>query len=338
MIGFRSIFLPAAALALTLIPVNSHSKEINWSKAEASRLTLFYPGVTSWEFLTSEDHRLGGREIKQGRKECRHCHVSKEGELDLKADEIAAGTVKMKRSHNPFEPEPMPGRKGVITAKVQAAYDADYLYIRAEWESKGAGWNQKKSPSAIPDRASIQLNKSDVYFRKYGCFIACHNDLNTMPSSPSKKEVESNPLYKALNRDDVRLYAFYAKTSWSEPKSEKDLSKKLKEGGRIDLRSVELGEKAATPYNGWVFDDRRWEDGVTPEASGEWAGGKYTAVFKIKLKTKDPYDVSVSDGEAVSAGIAIHEDGAAKRKHYVSFPFTVGLGTDADVKAMKAAD
>lgn len=340
MIGFRSIFLPIAAFALALLPVKSHSqvKDINWSKAEASRLTLFYPGVTSWEFLISDDHRLGGREIKQGRKDCRHCHLSKEGELDLKADEIAAGTVKMKRSHNPFEPEPLPGKKGTLTAKVQAAYDSDYLYIRAEWESKGAGWNQKKSPSSVPDRASIQLNKSEMYFKKYGCFISCHDDLNTMPLSPSRKEVEANPYYKALGRDDVRLYAYYARTSWSEPKSEKDLSKKLKDGGRIDLRSVEFVEKSAAPLNGWVFDDRRWEEKAAPEGAGEWGGGRYSAVFKVKLNSKEEHDVAVNGGEAVSVGLAIHEDGASKRKHYVSFPFTIGLGTDADIKALKVSD
>ena len=51
----------------------------DWTKAPGADVTLFYPGVASWEFLTSDDHRLGGREIIQARKDCRHCHLGKGG-------------------------------------------------------------------------------------------------------------------------------------------------------------------------------------------------------------------------------------------------------------------
>lgn len=304
----------------------------DWPRASGMDVTLFYPGVASWEFLTSDDHRLGGREIKQMRKDCRHCHLGKSGELDLKADEIAAGSVKMKRSHNPFEPEPLPGKKGLLPANVKAAYDNEYLYIKVEWDSKGAGWSKGAKK---PDRVSLQINKAETAFKKYGCFITCHNDLNTMPESPTKKEVSANPYYGGQQRDDVRLYAYYARSAWDQRRPEGELSKKLKDGGRIDLVSVEFENGAAAAHDGWVFDDRRWED-KAGEASGVYTKGKYAAEFKLKLKTKDQFDLDLAEGDVVSIGVAVHDDGASKRKHYVSFPITIGLGAAADIKAEKA--
>lgn len=329
----------AGVCLLLLLASPCPAKEINWGGVPAANITLFYPGVASWEFLLSDDHRLGAHEIKQGRKDCRHCHLSREGELDLKADEIAAGAVRMKRSHNPFEPEPITGKKGTISARVQAAYDNENIYIRVEWESKGSGWHKK--PGGLPDRVSLQLNRSETTFKKYGCFIGCHNDLNTMPASPSKKEVKANAYYKALDRDDVRLYAFYTRSSWSSRLGQKELEKKLKGGGRIDLWSLELDNGTATPFSGWIFDDRRWDDKPAIDGSALWSGNRYTAVFKRSRLTKGDLDIQVKEGEVLTTGLAIHDDGVEKRRHYVSFPFTIGIGKNAgasDITASKFPD
>jgi cytochrome c-type protein NapC len=254
------MFLPFLFVALFLSPAHGAPGEADWSKIGQKEVTLFYPGVASWEFLNGDDHRLGAREIKKGKKDCRHCHMSKEGELDLKAAEIAAGSMKMKRSHNPFEPEPLAGKKGTMKVLVQAAYDADNVYVRVEWDSKGSGWRTKGDP----DRVSIQMNRDEPSFAKYGCFISCHNDLNTMPSSPSKKIVAANPAYNG--REDVRLYAFYAKSSWDTPKP--GGAARMKDG-LIDLKSIEFEGGKATYRDGWVFDDRGWEEKDSP-GTGSW--------------------------------------------------------------------
>jgi len=335
----RLTVLYAIALLLMAMPSAALAAKVQWSDVGSTSIVMFYPGAASWDFLNSEDHRLGGRDIKRVRKECKHCHLSNAGELDLKADEIAAGTIKMKRSHNAFEPEPIPGKKGTMTVEVKAAYDDDYLYIRLEWASKGRGWQQAKGADSVPDRASVQLNAVDKHFRKYGCFITCHNDLNTMPASPSKKEVAADPYYSKLGRDDVRLYAFYTRSSWKEHKSDAELAKILKERGRIDLRSVELQGGASTAYDGWIFDDRRWEEGQSADATGSWNSGRYTVEFKVRLNSTDPDDVHISEGGVVNAGFAIHDGGVRKRKHYVSFPYSIGIGAeDADIRAAKISN
>ncbi|MEK7679274.1 MAG: ethylbenzene dehydrogenase-related protein [Deltaproteobacteria bacterium] len=324
-----------AALAALAAPAASGATEVNWSAVRPVGLTLFYPGAASWEFVTGEDHRLGSREIKRERKDCRYCHLSKAGELDLKADEIASGKLHMKKSRDLFEPNPTPGKLGTLDAMVQAAYDKDFIYIRVEWPSKGASWRAKNAPGVIRDRVSLQLNNASAAFRKYGCFISCHDDLTAMPKAHSKKEITSDPYYSKLGRDDVRLYAFYARDSWSKRKSEKELERLLSAGYSIDLWSAEFIEASVHALDGWILEDRLWEDNASIEASGGWSDNRYAAVFKRALKAKDGQDIDIKEGDVFSFGLAVHDDATAKRRHYVSFPFTVGIGADADIKAVR---
>lgn len=327
--------LAFAALAALAAPAASEATEVNWSAVKPAGLTLFYPGATSWEFVTGEDHKLGSRQVKQEKKDCRYCHLSKAGELDLEADEIASGKLQMKKSRAPFEPDPAPGKIGTLEATVQAAYDRDFIYIRVEWPSKGASWRAKNTSAVVKDRVSIQLNKASAAFRKYGCFISCHNDLSTMPGAPAKKEISSDPYYSKLGRDDVRLYAYYARDSWSKRKSEKEIERLKGAGYSIDLWSAEFIEASVHALDGWILEDRLWEDNASVEASGGWSDNRYAAVFKRTLRAKDRDDIDIKEGDVFSFGLAVHDDAAAKRRHYVSFPFTLGVGANADIKAVK---
>jgi len=332
---FKKVVCGALACLLVSVALSANAARPDWKKIQSTDVLLFYPGVTSWEFLTSDDHRLGAREIKRTRRNCRHCHLSKDGELDLKAGDIAAGSIRMKRSHKAFEPEPTPGKKGTLHAAVSAAYDDEYFYLRVEWDSKGTGWLSK--PGAAPDRVSVQLNAGEPSFRRYGCFVTCHNDLNTMPNSPSQKEVSGNKFYGKLKRDDVRLYAYYARNSWSEPKTAAELETLLKAGARIDLLSIEFLNGKGLVDAGWVFDDRVLDRKPSAESPGAFTSGRYTAVFKKKLVSEEPNAVRLKPGDVFTIGLAIHDDGASKRKHFVSFPVTVGLGTSADIEAERVA-
>jgi cytochrome c-type protein NapC len=331
-----------AALSLSAAPNATAAHDIDWESISPATITLFYPGRASMEFLVSDDHRLGGRNIKQGKKNCRRCHLSKKGELDLKADEIADGTARMKRSRIPFEDKPLRNKKGVLLASIKAAYDSEYIYMRLSWPSAGRGWAGVAGEDTIkPERVSIQLNKSENYFRRYGCFITCHNDLNTMDKAPTKDLVRAYPYYAGLKRDDVRLYAYYTRNgAWNKMKSKAELEGILKKGGLMDLWSVKLRNKTSTAMDGWVFEDRRWEKKSDLTAQATWngeVGGRYIVDIKRKLTTENVTDVQLKDGDLMTIGVAIHDDDTEKRRHYVSFPMTVslGAGTDADITARK---
>ncbi len=327
------LFFTFIATVTALGPLNLHGAEIDWSRLASKSITLFYPGRTSWEFLTSDDHRLGARFIARKKRNCAHCHLSPSGELDLIADEIAAGTAKMKRSRIPFEDDPIPGKPGILYANMQAAYDNDYLYVRIEWESRGRSWRRNADP---PDMVSIQMNKLSPSFKKYGCFITCHKDLDTMPDSPPPEELSKVPYYKGLDRRSVRLYAYYTRSGvWKDIKPEPELKKLLHKEGLIDLWNIELKSGTVTARDGWIFEDRRWDDSTDVQGSGGWKDGRYSVVLKRKLSTGDREDVQLKQGDIVYVGIAIHDDGAAKRKHYVSFPIAIGIDTKAGIRAVR---
>lgn len=316
------------------------AKDVNWDKVGSQKITMFYPGVVSWEFLNSEDHSLGGRNIKKGKKNCSDCHIGKDTGLDLRANNIVNGALKMKKSQKTFEPEPISGKKGLLDLNLQAAYDEEYIYLRFQWPSSGASWNNPKvAEEGFPDRVSIQLNRAndkEEFLSRYGCFRTCHNDLNSMPESPSKDAVKKQPYYGALKRDDVRLYAYYTRSgAWDDIKKPDELKGFLKDDGLIDVWEAGVKGKEALAQDGWILEDRRDDDKEDIKAEVNFENGKYTMTIKRKLKTDDPKDIQLKEGDVVVSGIAIHDDKTSHRKHYVTLPFTIGLGVEGNVKAEK---
>lgn len=321
----------AAGLGL-LAPGGTKGAEVNWGSINPHKVKLFYPGAASWEFLNSKDHGVGMVPVVKRKKACPECHIDKAGNLDVRAAEIANGSLSMKASKKPFEPSPTEGKPGFLDADIQAAYDDENLYLRMQWNSAGKTW---KGESASPDRVSIQMNSSQDEFSKYGCFVTCHVDQNSMPESPSKEKVAKHPLYSKLKRDDVRLYAFYSRNDgWDSVKDSKEIDEIAKNGGLIDLCEATFKGKGVETRDGWILEDRE-EDHKDIEGSGNWENGKYTVTLKRKLNTSDAKDIELKNGTAFTVGIAIHDDKAKLRKHYVSYPLSIGLGAEGTVKATK---
>jgi cytochrome c-type protein NapC len=309
----------------------------DWKKVPSSRVTLFYLGLASWEFLLSPDHALGGKNMNRAKSPCSRCHIDEEGKFDMLADDIAAGTFKMKKTQKPMEPEPIPGKKGFMDVSIQAAYDAEFIYLRVVWDSPGSSAkNPDLAKKGLADRASVQLNTASAHFTKYGCFISCHDDSATMPGSPSKEEVKKHPYYSAIGRDDVRLYSFNTRSGgWADLIDKKGLDGLLAEGALTDLWEVSFAGGGVEADDGWVLEDRQSDEKDDVEAGGGWSTGKYTVVFKRKLATGDKRDVELKEGGEVNISLAIHDGRMGGRKHYVSLPQTIGLGTDGDIKALK---
>lgn len=101
--------------------------------------------------------------------------------------------------------------------------------------------------------------------------------------------------------------------------------------GSFDLMQWRSGDGGKVA-DGTVSDKRSMEGGkagVTAEASK--TGDTYTVTFTRKLAG----GVSLAPGKAVPFGIGIHADNSAARFHHVSLEYTLGIGTDGDVKAVK---
>jgi hypothetical protein len=67
---------------------------------------------------------------------------------------------------------------------------------------------------------------------------------------------------------------------------------------------------------------------------GTWADGAYTLVWRRKLDTGHPADDKILKvGGTYTVSFAIHDDNVTTRFHHVSFPLTLGIGVDAEIKA-----
>lgn len=71
-------------------------------------------------------------------------------------------------------------------------------------------------------------------------------------------------------------------------------------------------------------------------ASGIWKNGMWTVELKRKLNTRHPDDIRLEKGKRYDIGVSVFDDHVSNRRHYVNLPpLTLGLGTDADIIAVK---
>lgn len=70
-------------------------------------------------------------------------------------------------------------------------------------------------------------------------------------------------------------------------------------------------------------------------AIGAWKDGTWTVVLVRPLGLANDDDKALKEGGVYSVAFAVHDDNITTRGHFVSFVTTLGLGADADIKAVK---
>lgn len=75
--------------------------------------------------MISAAHKAGAAGVLDG-KNCRDCHAGEEKDM---GDVIVSGQK--------LEPTPLPGKPGTAKVSIQAAFDAENLYLRARWADDG---------------------------------------------------------------------------------------------------------------------------------------------------------------------------------------------------------
>jgi len=257
--------------------------KINWSKIPATRVTLFYPGQSSLEWLSSDAHEGAGKSVKAG-KACSSCHDEKDAEKELGEKLVKAG---------PLEPMPVAGKEGHKDLKVQAAFDDKNAYIRMQWKTQndypgtehqylrfdGHEWKvwgfpkldkivqDRQMMGVYEDRMSITIDDGKVKgFAQQGCWLSCHDGQRDMKNQFTKEEVAANPMLKAVKKNDVRKYLPDSRTNpydWKTGKSVEELAKIKAAGGFVDLiqwrahRSYPVG----MADDGYVLEWRNSDDG-----------------------------------------------------------------------------
>jgi hypothetical protein len=145
----------------------------DWAKVETTKVFVFHPGTTPWQWVTTKGKHGGSRGLIRG-ETCVGCHM--EG-TDLNLD--------MARISSEFEPSGSP-KTMIYPVKLQAAYDAENLYVRLTFTPPAGGFDKGDKENEL--KATVLLADPAVPMgSQVGCWATCHSDARTMPSADSKK-------------------------------------------------------------------------------------------------------------------------------------------------------
>ncbi|MGZ8499200.1 MAG: ethylbenzene dehydrogenase-related protein [Candidatus Binatia bacterium] len=262
----------------------------DWEKIPAKTVTLFYPGQTSWEFLTSPAHP-GAPAIDSG---CATCHTGQEKALGAKL--VQAG---------PRENDPIAGKIPSIDLTVRAAYDAEFAYFQFRWPTQAphamhtlwrydgkqwVPWGGEKPEAtkkgilpSYEDRLAIILDEPNnvpaydgagATFSQVGCWMTCHNSMRAMPNDVPRKAIDPHPYWGAKGRrvGDIRKYLLITRTAqddagaWDKVKPAADLAKLKSAGKFLELWQWRAARSNAIGYasDDWVMEYRNGDAGRSP--------------------------------------------------------------------------
>ncbi|MDP3671603.1 MAG: ethylbenzene dehydrogenase-related protein [Telluria sp.] len=277
-----SLAMLSAGNALAVDPAS-----IDWGSVPVTSIPLFYPGQSTYQWLRSTAHEGYKRTITG--TGCFACHEDQEAKM---------GDAMVKA--NKLEPMPVKGKNGVLPLAVQVAYDQENAYFRFQWKTSnkyagdahpylrfdGKEWKQYgfpkldavvqkgEQPGIYEDRMSMLIDDGSVPgFAKQGCWLTCHDGMRDNPKQAAAADVKANPLYKALDKNDVRKYLPSTRSddaaSWGKGKSPDEIAKIKAAGGFLDL--IQWRAHRSNPVgmadDGYVLEYRKSDAGKDPFGS-----------------------------------------------------------------------
>ncbi len=307
---------------------------IDWAAVPGADMKLFYPGQASFEWVQNGRSHGGARPLTKGGDQCSTCHAK---ELDTIGNNIVAG--------GELEPTPIPGKRGVIDATVQAAHDDENLYIRMQWPDAG------HNPAPFVDggkmdpdnqiKVAMMITGTGIELGdQVGCWASCHADNSYMPFDPGAEAIAANgdvsgrlstqdtvTKYISESRTEVEIKGRRGKAlgGWDKLQAAEQIEQYLADGTYLDLMRV-YADGSAT--NGYLLEQRVVNDGEIA-ASASLDAGVWTVVFTRPLNSGAPGDVPLEAGQTYTVGFAIHDDFAAARFHHVTLDTSLALDDDS---------
>ena len=337
---------PVEAAAPAAKPSKSSSSKVSWTGVEAADIVLFFPGQASMEWVMKGSDHGGKRAFMTGDR-CFDCH--EEEEIDI-GEAIVSGEK--------LEPTPIPGKRGGIKMKVQAAHDAKNLYMRFQWDDAkhapvpfvSGGKMDPKNPMklAVMLTTDSEDDPQVEFAERAGCWQSCHHDANNMPHEPDKALLKSSPQAKQLDLSGgFTKYLKESRTSieiegknnkkrggWDKLKSKAEIDALLKKGSFMDLLRYKSG--TGESEDGYILAERVMTGGQGVSFTGSLEGGVWTVEMTRKLTSDKLGDVSMATDKMYNIGFAIHDDYSNSRFHHVSLGFKLGFDNeDAEINAIK---
>jgi nitrate/TMAO reductase-like tetraheme cytochrome c subunit len=318
------------------------SPGVDWGKAPARLINIFYPGQSSMEWVLSKNHS-GKRAFKSGDR-CVECHD--EETVDI-GELVASGEHEYLAETETL----IPGKRGSIPVSVRASHDGENLYMRFQFPETA------HKPAPFVDggkmdkdnqlKLAIMFATDDVtYADRAGCWGTCHHDAKGMPHAPAADALGESAL--ALNLEEgVSKYITESRSKieikgrggkklggWDKLKDEADIKAELDAGHYMDLIRYQAG--TGKTEDGYILEQRYMDGGQGAEFTSNLADGTWTILMKRKLVSDKPGDISLQADQVYNLGFAIHDDYSNGRYHHVSLGYKLGFDNEeAEVNAVK---
>ncbi len=293
-------FAPLWAAAALL---SQSAAAVDWQNVPGQRITLFYPGQASWEWLLT-DHE-GSADIRSGQF-CRHCHNGMQAEMGQK---LVSGAL--------MEPEPIAGKPGSVEAEIKTAHDRDKFYLRLSWSAVPFGGD--KSYPEFEAMTSLMLDDGTVpEIARGGCFGACHADLDGMADSDGANNVDK---YLVKSRSKMTRHG-----GGDHIKPQAELDGLLASGFFSEIWQARLNRgQDAEVTSGYILETRHLHARSGVAAKAEFRDGIWAVEFSRSLTSNGPDFKSLEAGKTYTLGFAIHDAYVRGRRHYVSLGYTLRL-------------
>lgn len=215
----KHISTPALGLLMALLAGGVHAAAPDWSKVPSKKITVFYPGVSPIEWITTGTEHGGARALKKG-ETCASCHDAETADMGKK---MVTGQK--------LEPSVIKGKAGSIPVQVQAANDGANLYLRFTWKQPTGGADKMDKDNAVKLAFMLEDNKVDRAALS-GCWETCHVDARTMPEGKDDKKT------KYVVGGSLASGKFYDLLQWTSKGTKHDgyvADKRVMEGGKALL-------------------------------------------------------------------------------------------------------
>jgi hypothetical protein len=213
----------AFALSLALLAGGVYAAAPDWTKTPSRKITVFYPGVSTIEWMVIGSEHGGARAMKKG-ETCASCH-----------DAEAADMGKKMVTGQKLEPTVIKGKAGSIPVVVQAANDGSNLYLRFTWKQPAGGADKMDKDNAVKLAFMLEDNKVERA-NLSGCWETCHTDVRTMPDGKDDKKT------KYVAGGSLASGKYYDLLQWT--------SKGTKHDGYVAEKRVMDGGKALVDAKG----------------------------------------------------------------------------------------
>ena len=309
-----------------------------WADVASLPVTLFYPGQASIEWVLKGSDHGGARAVTKIGDRCSECHLGEQADMGAR---IVSGEK--------VETMVIPGKRPAIEASLQAAHDAENLYLRVSWpdsEHTPAPFVEGGKMDAENEvkLAVMLIPEENEFATQVGCWATCHHDSRYMPDHPDSAAIPADLLEKLAAEDGITKYLQESRSEieikGSDGKPRGGWDKLLPDeeiaalhGANLFVDLVRYKSGSDSVENGYVLERRVSEGGVEATGSGQLVDGVWTVDLTIPLAGGEG-DLALDTSKTYTLGIAIHDDHTAARFHHVSLELILGFdNAEAEVNA-----